>query len=106
MNEFDEWPSDPIPRLLEPDNPAVRYWTLTRLLGHNKEDAEVIEAHRAVMTRGPAVEILTHYAGDGRWEGERSYYTYKYTSTHWQLLLLAELAADGEDERIATACGG
>jgi hypothetical protein len=104
MKELDKLPGDPIPWLLEPDNPSVRYWTLTRLLGRDKEDAEVIEARRAIMTRGPAVEILTHYAGDGRWEGERSYYTYKYTSTHWQLLLLAELAADGEDERIDAAC--
>jgi hypothetical protein len=90
--------------LLEPENPSVRYWTLTKLLDRAEEDAEVIETRRAIMEQGPAAEILSHYAGDGRWEGERSYYTYKYTSTHWQLLLLAELAADGQDERITTAC--
>jgi hypothetical protein len=96
--------ADPTEWLLEPENPSVRYWTLTKLLDRAKGDAEVIEMHRAIMERGPAAEILSHYAGDGRWEGERGYYTYKYTSTHWQLLLLAELAADGQDERIATAC--
>jgi hypothetical protein len=31
---------------------------------------------------------------------------YKYKSTHWQLYLLAELAADGSDDRIAAACRG
>jgi len=96
--------SDVIPWLMERSDPSVRYWTLTRLLDRQNYEADVVEARQAIMERGPAVEILSHYAGDGRWEGEKSYYTYKYTSTHWQLLLLAELAADGRDERIAAAC--
>jgi len=96
--------SDVIPWLMERSDPSVRYWTLTKLLGRAEEDAEVIEMRQAIMKRGPAVEILSHYAGGGRWDGERSYYTHKYTSTHWQLLLLAELGADGRDERIAAAC--
>jgi hypothetical protein len=104
MKWLDTLHGDLVPWLLEPENPSVRYWTLTKLLGRTEEDEEVIETRRAIMKRGPAAEILSHYAGDGRWEGERSYYTYKYTSTHWQLLLLAELAADGEDERVAAAC--
>jgi len=96
--------SDVIPWLMERDAPSVRYWTLTKLLDRAEDEDEVVEARQAIMESGPAVEILSRYAGDGRWEGERSYYTYKYTSTHWQLLLLAELAADGSDERIAAAC--
>ncbi len=96
--------SDVVPWLMDLSDPSVRYWTLTKLLGRAEKDAAVIEMRREIMERGPAAEILSHYAGDGRWEGERSYYTYKYTSTHWQLLLLAELAADGQDERIAAAC--
>ena len=96
--------SDVIPWLMEPADPAVRYWTLTKLFGRTEEDAEVVETRQAIMERGPAAEILSHYAGSGRWEGERSYYTRKYTSTHWQLLLLAELAAAGQDERIGAAC--
>jgi hypothetical protein len=90
--------------LLESTNPSIRYWTLTRVLDRPETDREVVAARRAIMESGPAVEILSHYTGDGRWEGERSYYTYKYTSTHWQLLLLTELAADGQDPRIAAAC--
>jgi hypothetical protein len=96
--------SNVVPWLLERSDPSVRYWTLTKLLDRSDEEAEVVEAHQAIMEHGPAVEILSHYAGEGRWEGERSYYTQKYKSTHWQLLLLAELAADGQDERIAAAC--
>jgi hypothetical protein len=96
--------SDVVPWLMEPSDPSVRYWTLTKLLDRSEADPDVEEAHQAIMERGAAVEILSHYAGDGRWEDERGYYTPKYTSTHWQLLLLAELAADGQDERIAAAC--
>ena len=96
--------SDVVPWLMEPSDPSVRYWTLTRLLGRAEKDPEVIEMRQAIMEHGPAVEILSHYAGRGRWESEKDYYTYKYTSTHWQLLLLAELAADGQDRRIAAAC--
>jgi hypothetical protein len=100
--------SDVISWLMERDAPSVRYWTLVKLLDRRKDEDEVIEARRAIMEGGPAVEILSHYAGDGRWEGERGYYTPKYKSTHWQLLLLAELAADGApgggDDRIAAAC--
>jgi hypothetical protein len=96
--------SDVIPWLMERDAPSVRYWTLTKLLDRAGDEDEAVEAKQAIMESGPAVEILSHYGGDGRWKGERSYYTYKYKSTHWQLLLLAELAANGRDDRIAAAC--
>ena len=95
---------DVISWLMEFSDPSVRYWTLTRLLDQTEAVADVAETRQAIMEHGPAVEVLSHYAGDGGWEGERGYYTYKYTSTHWQLLLLAELAADGRDERIRAAC--
>jgi hypothetical protein len=100
--------SDVITWLMERDAPSVRYWALTKLLDRTEDEDEVVEARQAIMESGPAVEILSHYAGDGRWEGERSYYTPKYKSAHWQLLLLAELAANGAhgggDDRIAAAC--
>lgn len=96
-NEIVSW-------LLEEDAPSVRYWTLTRILGRDEKNPEVLQSRKAIMERGPAVDILAHYAGNGRWEDERSHYQLKYKSTHWQLLLLAELAAEGRDERIAGAC--
>ncbi|MGD1995285.1 MAG: hypothetical protein PVH62_00780 [Anaerolineae bacterium] len=104
MNQTKALHSEIIAWLLEPEAPSVRYWTLIRLLDRPLDGPEAQEARRKIAHRGPVVEILKHYAGDGRWEGERSYYTRKYTATHWQLLLLAELAADGDDERIAAAC--
>lgn len=96
--------SDVISWLMEREAPSVRYWTLTKLLDRVADEDEVVEARQAIMASGPAMEILSHYGGDGKWKEERSYYTPKYKSTHWQLLLLAELAANGEDDRIAAAC--
>jgi hypothetical protein len=96
--------SDVVAWLLEPSEPSICYWSLTKLLGRSDADTEVQNARRAITDYGPAAAILSHYDTNGKWEGERSCYTRKYTSTHWQLLLLSELAADGTDNRIADAC--
>lgn len=96
--------SDVIPWLMERSDPSVRYWTLTRLLDRAEDEDEVVEARQAIAESNPVTTILSHYSGDGRWGNEHSYYTPKYKSTHWQLLLLAELAATGDDERTAAAC--
>lgn len=96
--------SDVLTWLMERSDPAVRYWTLTKLLGLPEWNVEVVEAQYLNMERGPASWILAHYAGEGRWEEEKSYAMPKYTAAHWQLLLLAEVGADGHDARIAEAC--
>ena len=73
--------SDVISWLMDPADPAVRYWTLTRLRVRAEDAAEdrgeVGEARQAIMARGPAAEILAHYAGDGRWEGERGRFSHR-----------------------------
>ena len=96
--------SDTIPWLMERSDPSVRYWTLTRLLDRAKNEAEVVEARRVILEEGPAATILAHYTSDGRWGTEHTYYTPKYKSAHWQLLLLAEMGTLGDDERIAAGC--
>jgi hypothetical protein len=85
--------------LLAAATPSVRYLTLRRLLGRPEGDQEVMAAWRAMKTCGPIPAILAEQTEAGHWAGERSYYTPKYTSTHWSMLLLAELAADGADLR-------
>ena len=49
---------------------------------------------------GPIPAILAGQTERGNWAGEHSYYTPKYTSTHWSMTLLAELAANPADERL------
>jgi hypothetical protein len=89
-----------IPWLLAGRTPSIRYLTLRRLLGRTEEDAEVQAAWREMAAIGPIPAILAGQTERGNWAAERSYYTPKYVSTHWSMMLLAELAADEQDERL------
>ncbi len=90
--------------LLESDNPSVRYFTLTEILGNPQDDAEVVSAKKEIMLAGVVPKILSKQSREGCWDAPDKYYTAKYKGTSWQLLILAELGADGKDERIQKAC--
>jgi hypothetical protein len=96
--------ADPTTWLLEKDNPSVRYFTLTEILGKPVNDSEVKEAKNAVMKIGIVPQILVKQMNDGYWETSKNFYTAKYRGTMWQLMILAELGADGRDDRIRKAC--
>ncbi len=95
---------DPIPWLLESDDPSVRYFALTELLGESAEGGEAAAARRDIMSRGAVPLILAAQLADGHWEGPDRFYNAKYRGTVWQLLILAELGADGADERVRRGC--
>jgi len=91
--------SDFVSWLLAARTPPIRYLTLRRLLGRPEEDADVQAARREMAAFGPVPAILAGQTERGDWAGEHSYYTPKYVSTHWSMMLLAELAAEA-DERL------
>lgn len=80
--------------------PTLRYLALRRLLGQSGEEPAVQKARQEMLAEGPIPSILARQAANGAWIGERSYYTPKYTSTHWSMLLLVELCADPADPRL------
>lgn len=86
--------------LLEAETPTIRYLTRRLLLGLPEGDETLQAAHREIMQGGAAAAILEKQAADGSWQGEKSFYTPKFTSSHWSMLLLAELHADAGDERV------
>jgi hypothetical protein len=90
---------EPLSWLLEAETPAIRYLALLDLMGLPEEDGRVQQARQAIMRQGPVPAILAHQTEEGNWAGEYSFYTPKYRSTHWSLLLLTELHVDGEDPR-------
>jgi hypothetical protein len=90
--------------LLEPENPSVRFLTLTELLGKPVSDPEVSAARSDIMTKGTVPEILKHQKEEGFWGTGKDFYTAKYKGTVWQLMILAELEADGNNEAIRKAC--
>jgi prenyltransferase beta subunit len=93
-------PSNPLAWLLEKENPSVRYFTLRDLLKKDETEPEVIEARHSIMTSGIVPAILARQEGGGYWGQPEQFYTDKYKGTIWQMLILAELAADGNDPRI------
>lgn len=98
-------PADPetLAWLLEPENTSVRWCTLRSLLGRGPEDAETARARAAIMETGPVPAILEHQTADGGWGEPGRFYLDKYTGAVWQLLILAELGADGADPRLGAA---
>jgi hypothetical protein len=95
---------DPTDWLLETDNPSVRYFALTELLEKPETDPEVVEAKNEIIHTGTVPKILGKQSDLGYWEAPDRFYTAKYKGTVWQLIILAELGADGNNERIQKAC--
>ena len=96
-NETIDW-------LLGKDNPSVRYFTLTTLLGAPESGAEALDTKQAIMNTGTVPKILDRQDEDGFWGEPTGFYLDKYSGAVWQLLILAQLGADREDRRIRKAC--
>lgn len=97
--------ADPTDWLLEEDNPSVRYFTLTDIIGRSEKDAEVKEAKEEIMKTGLVPKILSKQKEGGYWGKPGDFYIRsKYKGTVWTFIILAELRADAEDERIRKTC--
>mgnify|MGYP001767760841 FL=1 len=97
-------PSSTLSWLLEKGNPSVRFFALTQLLEKPLDDPEVQQAHRAIMDSPLIAKLLSTQNPDGSWGLPERFYTDKYEGTVWNLILLAELGADGNDPRVKAAC--
>jgi len=89
--------------LLEEDDPALRLYALTRLCGEAEDSPAAAAARAVLMKSGPAAAILRLQEAGGWWGEAGAFYTDKYGGAVWQLLILAELGAEGADPRIAAA---
>jgi len=96
--------ADPAEWLLERDNPSVRYLALTEIRGVPAGDPQAKKARAAIMKTGVVPRILAKQETGGYWDKPEKLYVSKYKGTVWQLIVLAEHTADGEDERIRKAC--
>lgn len=96
---------DPTDWLLEENNPSVRYFTLKDILDKTEDDLEVEESRKNIMEIGAVHKILSKQEPGGYWGPPENFYLRgKYKGTSWQLIILAELGADREDERIKKTC--
>jgi hypothetical protein len=94
--------ANPTDWLLEPDNPAVRYWALRGLLDRPEDDAEVQAARAAVVRSDVVQQLLAAQHPDGYWgDDPRRPYGAARTTAH--LVVLAELDVPVND-RIHRGC--
>ncbi|HEX9122069.1 MAG TPA: prenyltransferase/squalene oxidase repeat-containing protein [Actinomycetota bacterium] len=95
---------DPVPWLLEEDDPAVRHLALRLLLDEPADAPRVRRARAAAMKVHPIASILEHQDPEGFWDKPGAGYGRKYTGTVWSLIFLDQLGADGRDRRVRKAC--
>jgi hypothetical protein len=96
--------ADPVPWLLEENDPSVRYYTLVDVLDVPPRDRRAIAARKAIMERGVVPKILAGQKRGGYWEAAEDFYgRTKYRGTVWQIIILAELGANRNDPRIRSA---
>ena len=93
--------------LLEEDQPSVRYFALTGLLGHEPSHPEAKEAYSDIPKRGWASAILKLQNPDGRWQSRPrgSLYGPKYMATNWMSLVLSDLGLTKENKNVRKAAG-
>ncbi len=93
---------DPLPWLLEPGSPSVRYWTLINILDRPGDDPDVSEA-RSALAESPLVkDVFARQHLDGHW-GEDETKPYGAQGAVGVLSLLHMLGVE-PDERTAAGC--
>ncbi len=95
--------ADPLPWLLEVENPPVRYGALTHLLEQPAGDPQARAAREAILTYPPVAGLLAAQKHDGYWIN-RDFYLPKYDGTFWVLSVLGDLGLTAEQEAIRGAC--
>jgi hypothetical protein len=79
---------DIIARLLNSNEPCIRYKTLVNVLGMDPEGPEARQVREAIPSSPRILKLLSQRQMDGRIPGNPYY---KFTGAHWILSLLADL---------------
>lgn len=93
---------DPLPWLLEPENPSVRYWTLMDVLGRPDENLDVAATRSAIPDQSLVRELFALQHPDGHW-GDDATKPYTAQGAVAALSLLHMLGVT-PDERTAAGC--
>jgi hypothetical protein len=88
--------ADPTEWLLKESNPSIRYLTLKNIFDRRDADPAVQRAKAEIMRTGIVPRILSKGIGES-WNTPNHFYRDKYRGTVWQLIILAEHEADGEN---------
>src|SRR2546427_9284393 len=88
---------------MEESEPSSQYFTLTELMGRDEQDGSVQRVKERIGREGWAAKIFAKQKENMYWENKKSCYIPKFTSTGWQLAVLADLGVSSEDPRFANA---
>ncbi|MCL7453503.1 MAG: hypothetical protein M8467_10700 [Anaerolineae bacterium] len=93
---------DPLPWLLDPENPSVRYWTLVDVLGWPAGDREVVETRAAIPHQTLVKELFSLQHPEGYWGDDE---TKPYTAQGAVAVLsLLHTLGVAPDERTTAGC--
>lgn len=93
---------DPLPWLLEPEDPSVRFWTLLDILGRPSGDLEVQETGAAVARQPLVKELFALQHAEGYWGDDE---TKPYTASGAVAVLsLLYMLGVSPDARTAAGC--
>jgi hypothetical protein len=81
--------------LLAAQTPSIVYQAQKDLLAGRRSASQLRAAKARVGRSGAVPAILSRQSKDGKWKIDRGFYGPKFYSTHWSMLWLAELGADG-----------
>ncbi len=94
--------ADPTSWLLEPDNPSVRYWTLTDILDRPADDSEVQDTKVAIAQQPLVQALFASHHPSGHW-GDDEAKPYTAQGAVAVLSILHMLGVE-PDERTAAGC--
>lgn len=106
MNWTDKLKTQALDWLLEEDfaQPSIRYLALKDLCDKDPRDKDVRSAYRSIQESGPIPAIMAEQHQEGYWQEPGPGYRPKYSSTIWQIILLAQLGADISMDGVRKGC--
>ena len=103
MQNWDKYLNgNPLPWMLDPENPSVRYWTLIDILDRPASDPEAQDARAAIVEQTLVKELFVLQHAEGYWgDDETKPYTAQGAVTALSLLHMLGVAPD---QRTAAGC--
>jgi hypothetical protein len=95
MKPMDDW----MTWLLDSESPSIVHQARRDLRPPRTTAREVHTTKKRIMRTGAVPAIFSRQSKAGNWKIDRGYYGPKFYSTHWSMVLLTELGAEGRDAR-------